>query len=228
MEGHFTQIPPVAGVNECNRDFTPNMVGVNMSATMKPIGWAVLVLLIIVLWFSLRTRQSGNSSKTFQSSGSERSGASAYLGLRNLALQNPPATIQGASIAKPGEALAVLMDWGIPAGTATVAAYADGTASIYLSSGGGYLGGGQSHESIRNAAMRTVEIASELKSLMRPTTTYPLPQSGQVTFYVRTDVGVLTATAPEDNLRSHRSPLYKLGDSAQTIVTEYRLMQQSK
>src|SRR5437879_8162648 len=106
-----------------------------MSATMKPIGWVVLVLLVIVLLFSLRTRQNRNSSKASQSSGSEHSVASAYLGLRNLALQNPPAKIQGASIAKPGEPFAVLMDWGIPAGTATVAAYADGTASIYLSSG---------------------------------------------------------------------------------------------
>jgi hypothetical protein len=195
---------------------------------MKPIGWVVLVLLVIVLWFSLRTRQNRNSSMASQSASSERSGASAYLGLRNLALQNPPAKIQGASVAKPGEPFAVLMDWGIPAGTATVAAYADGTASIYLSSGGGYLGGGQSHESIRNAAMRTVEIASELKSLMQPTTTYPLPQRGQVTFYVRTDAGILTATVPEDDLRSHRSPLYKLGDSAQTIITEYRLIQENK
>jgi hypothetical protein len=196
-----------------------------MCATMKPIGWVVLVLLVIVLWFSLRNR---NSSKASQSSGSERSGESVYLGLRNLALQNPPTKIQAASTAKSGEPFAVLMDWGIPAGTATVAAYTDGTASVYLSSGGGYLGGGQSHESIRNAAMKTVEIASELKSLMQPTTSYPLPQRGQVTFYVRTDAGVLTATASEDGLRSHRSPFYKLGDSAQTIITEYRLMQENK
>ena len=195
---------------------------------MKPIGWVVLVLLVIVLWFSLRTLQNRNSSKASQFAGSERSGESVYLGLRNLALQNPPTKIQGASTAKPGDPFAVLMDWGIPAGTATVAAYADGTASVYLSSGGGYLGGGQSHESIRNAAMKTVEIASELKSLMQPTTTYPLPQRGQVTFYLRTDAGVLTATASEDDLRSHRNPFYKLGDSAQTIITEYRLMQENK
>jgi hypothetical protein len=199
-----------------------------MSSTMKPIGWVVVVLLVIVFWFSMRTRQNRNSSKASQSADSERSGASAYLGLRNLALQNPPAKIQGGSIAKPGEPFAVLMDWGIPAGTATVAAYADGTASIYLSSGGGYIGGGQSHESIRNAAMRTVEIARESKSLMQPTTVYPLPPRGQVTFYVRTDDGVLTATVPEDDLRSHRSPFYKLGDSAQTIITAYRQMQENK
>jgi hypothetical protein len=195
---------------------------------MKPIGWVILVLLVIVLWFFLRTRQHRDSSKPSQSARSERSGASMYLGLRNLALQNPPPKIPGSSTAKPGEPFVVLMDWDISPGTATVAAYTDGTASVYLSSGGGYIGGGQSHESIRNAAMKTVEIASELRSLMQPTTTYPLPQRGQVTFYVRTDAGVLTATVPEDDLRRHRSPFYKLGDSAQTIITEYRLIQGNK
>ncbi len=76
--------------------------------------------------------------------------------------------------------------------------------------------------------MKTVEIAGEMKSFLHPTTTYPLPESGQVTFYVRTDAGVLTATVLVADLRSHRSPLYKLGDSAQNIITEYRLMQEHR
>lgn len=199
-----------------------------MSATMKPMTWVALVLLLAVLWFSLRSRQNRNSYKSSASAAGEPSGPSVYLGLRNLALETPLAKVPSASVAKPGEPFAVLMDWGIPAGTATVAAYADGTASIYLSSGGGYLGGAQSHESIRNAAMRTIEIAGELKSLMQPVVNYPLPQPGQVTFYVRSDAGVVTATASEDDLRSHRSLLYKLGDSAQTIITEYRHVQENK
>lgn len=186
------------------------------------IASAVLALFVIGLWSMIRARQNRYTS------GSSASASSANLGLRNLALQSPLTEVPNAKAAKPGEPFAVLMDWGIPAGTATVAAFADGTASVYLSSGGGFLGGGQAHESIRNAAIKTVEIAGEMKPLMQRTTTYPLPQRGQVTFYVRTDGGVLTATVPEDDLRSHRSPLYKLGDSAQTIITEYRLTQEQK
>jgi hypothetical protein len=117
------------------------------------------------------------------------------------------------------------MDWGIEKGSATVVAIADGTASVYLSSGGGFIGGGQSHESIRVAAKRTVELAVEVQPLMRSTTTYPLAQRGQANFYVLTDAGVFTATASEDDLRRHSSPFYKLGDSAQVIITEYRLIQ---
>jgi hypothetical protein len=188
---------------------------------MKPIiAWVVVALFVVGLWLTLRARQNRDASK------SSASASSSYQGLRNLALQSPLTEVPSAISAKPGEPFAVLMDWGIPAGTATVAAYADGTASVYLSSGGGFLGGGQAHESIRNAAIRTVEIAGELKNLMQPTTTYPLPQRGQVMFYVRTSLGVLTATVPEEELRSHRSPLYRLGDSAQTIITQYRLTQE--
>jgi hypothetical protein len=189
---------------------------------MKPIIGAVIALLIIALWLTIRARQHRDTSR------SSASASSTYLGLRNLALQTPLTEVPSANAAKPGEPFAVLMDWGIPAGTATVAAYADGTASVYLSSGGGFLGGAQAHESIRSAAIKTVEIAGELKALMQPTTTYPLPERGQVTFYVRTDTGVLTATVPQEELRTHRSPLYRLGDSAQTIITEYRMMQEQK
>jgi hypothetical protein len=190
---------------------------------MKPIiVGAVIALLVIGLWLTIRARQNSGSLR------SSASASSVYLGLRNLALQGPRKQVPSDNTAKQGEPFAVLMDWGIPAGTATVAAYADGTASVYLSSGGGFLGGAQAHESIRSAAIKTVEIAGELKALMHPTTTYPLPQRGQVTFYVRTDAGVLTATVLQEELRSHRSPLYKLGDSAQTIITEYRLTQGQK
>jgi hypothetical protein len=127
---------------------------------------------------------------------------------------------------KPTQPYAVLMDWGIEAGTATVVAVADGTGSVYLSSGGGFIGGGQSHESIRAAAKKTVELASDVQPLMQLTTTYPLPRRGQVTFYVLTDVGVFTASASDDDMRGHTSPLYRLGDSAQSIITKYRLTQQ--
>jgi len=180
---------------------------------MKPLTWIIIVVLVAVLWFFVRSRQNYR-----------RADPKVYLGLRNLALQDPQVVKLNADPAKPAQPYVVLMDWGVGRGTATVAAFADGTASIYLSSGGGFLGGGQSHESIRNAAKKMVGIGGELQPLMQPTATYPLPPRGQVTFYVRTDAGVFTASASDDDLRSHRSPFFKLGDAGQTIITEYRLM----
>jgi hypothetical protein len=116
------------------------------------------------------------------------------------------------------------MDWGVTAGTATVVAFSDGNASVYLSSGGGFIGG-SSHESIRKAAQKMVAIAAAFQPDAIATTTYPLPRHAQVVFYFLTDAGVFTANAPEEELSSHRHPLSKLGDAGQNIITQYRLIQ---
>jgi len=196
---------------------------------MKPVGWVIVALLLVVLLLTMRARQNrGLPAGVQRSSKVQTPDPTVYLGLRNLMLQGSRVKFGIGPGSKPTQPYGVLMDWGVPTGSATVVAIADGTASVYLSSGGGFIGGGQSHESIRAAAKRTVEIADEVQPLMQPTTAYPLPQRGQVTFYILTDVGVFTASASDDDLRSHRSPFYKLGDSAQTIITEYRLIQEGK
>lgn len=150
---------------------------------------------------------------------------SIYLGLRDQALNMKREKIGLPTPSKPTQPWTALMDWGLGSGTVTVVAIADGTASVYLSSGGGSIGGGQSHESIRIAAKKMVSVAAEFQPQMRATNLYPLPRPGEVIFYVLTDAGVFTATASEEELSSHRHPLSKLGDAAQEIVTQYRLIQ---
>jgi hypothetical protein len=115
------------------------------------------------------------------------------------------------------------MEWGLREGTVTVVAFSDGTASVYLSSGGGFIGG-SSHESIRKAAQKMVAIAADFQPKALATTTYPLPRQAQVTFYFLTDAGVFTVNAPEQELSGHRHLLSKLGDAGQNIITQYRLI----
>ena len=62
---------------------------------------------------------------------------SAYEGLRGLMFG------RDVQVGEDHSVHAVLMDWNIGKAVASVLAVADGTASVYLSSGGGYLGGGQ-------------------------------------------------------------------------------------
>jgi hypothetical protein len=153
---------------------------------------------------------------------------SIYLGLRDQALNLKREKIGLPAPAKPTQPWAALMDWGLGSGTVTIVAIADGTASVYLSSGGGSIGDGQSHESIRKAAQKMVSVAAEFQPHMRATSSYPVPQTGHVVFYVLTDAGLFTASASEEELSSHRHPFSKLGDAAQEIITQYRLIQQPK
>ena len=118
------------------------------------------------------------------------------------------------------------MDWGVANGTATVVALADGSASIYLSSGGGYLGG-HAQESIRSAAQLAVKLAATAQNQMKPAgTDFPLPGQGQVILYVHSDAGLLTASVPQQDLQSNRYPLSQLANAMQNVITQYRLHQQ--
>jgi len=147
-----------------------------------------------------------------------------YTGLRNLALNHTRSEIGLAPMSTPTEPWGAVMDWGVERGTATVVAFADGSASIYLSNGGGFLGGGQSYESVRSAAKRMVAIAAEFQPQSLKTNTFPLPQRGEITFYLLTDSGVFTVSAPAVELRSHRNPFSKLAEAGMEVVTQYRLI----
>ena len=152
-------------------------------------------------------------------------GKDVYQGLRNLALTGSRAKLGLPATSEPTDPWGIMMDWGVTRGTATVVAFSDGSASIYLSSGGGFLGG-QAHESIRNAAKAMVAAAARCRHQAHAVTSYPLPQQGEVAFYFLTDAGVFTASAPQDALSSHRHPLSELGEAAQAVIAQYRLITQ--
>ena len=101
----------------------------------------------------------------------------------------------------------VLMDWHVDRGTVTVLASADGAASLYLSSGGGFIGGSERVPSIRDAALHAVSLANSLKFHFERTDTTPLPALGDVNFYLTTGSAVLMAVSPEAKLRAGSDPL---------------------
>src|SRR5713226_5270765 len=166
-----------------------------MSSALRVVLLFALIVLCIRLTTTVLTARKNRPQISSATLTSEAKNP--YLGLRSQILELKRDKIGLAAPAKPTEPWAAVMDWGVTNGTATVVAISDGTASIYLSSGGGSIGRGQSHDSICKAAQKMVSVAAEFQSQMRATDTYALPQRGQVTFYVLTDAGVFTATAPQ-------------------------------
>ena len=150
-----------------------------------------------------------------------------YLALRSQALnlkrpQASPTTPDQAS-----DPWAVVMDWGVRAGTATVLAVSDGTASIYYSSGGGSIGGGYARQSIHDGALHAVSIAKRFLGSMQLTESFPLPETGGVAFHILTERGVFGAKASVELLSTNRHPLSELGNAMQAIITQYRIMDSS-
>lgn len=121
-----------------------------------------------------------------------------------------------------GSAWGVIMDLRVDDITVSVVSFADGTASVYLSSGGGFIGGHQ-HEAIRAVAKTFVDAASAALPVMRPSTAHPLPAQGYVTFYARTASITLAAEANEKHLQTAPSgPLAALFAAGHGVITEYR------
>jgi hypothetical protein len=145
-----------------------------------------------------------------------------YRGLRDAALSTPRSRIGLPPAATPTTPWGVVMDWTTTNGIATVVALSDGTASIYLSSGGGYIGG-QSKAPISNAAKQAVLLAASCQPQAPSTTTFPLPEGKQVIFYLLTDKGVFTASGDEQELQNGTQQLSKLANAMQEIITQYRL-----
>ena len=121
----------------------------------------------------------------------------------------------------------VLMEMGFRDAVATLATFADGSASLYISSGGGVIGAGQ-HQPVRDEAERFLFVVQQSLAEFQPASDTPLPSEGRVRFYVRTFDSTLTAEADEKLLgnRLHKlSPVFLAGHA---VLTQMRLISESR
>lgn len=189
-------------------------------------GLILAIVAIVLVYLVMRSRR-GAVAPEPQPSPPKASPEVIYQGLRNMVLCGTRERFGLAQTSTPTEPWGIVMDWGVTNGTATVMALSDGSASIYLSGGGGYLGG-QKEESIRDAAHLAVRTAAEFQPQMKQTTEYALPASGEVIFYALTDAGTFTASARESELREADHPFLRLGNAMQNVITQYRILEQWK
>src|SRR5262245_6300635 len=119
----------------------------------------------------------------------------------------------------------VLMETGLARGGAySLVVLADGTTSLYFSTGGGIIGAGE-HTSVRQASGAMLSEANRLRNETKVTEATPLPSSGQVVFYLLSNTGTLTASGAEAALgggKEHLSPLFFAGHN---VIAEVRKAQ---
>src|SRR5687768_16870875 len=87
---------------------------------------------------------------------------------------------------------AVVFDWGIGDGAATLVAFDDGTTSLYFSGGGGVIGAG-AHDAVKRATVAFREEAARVRSQLGPSNAFPLPVGETSVFYIVTDSATLTS-----------------------------------
>jgi hypothetical protein len=118
------------------------------------------------------------------------------------------------------------MEIGFPEGAATLVALADGTTSMYTSTGGGTIGGGQ-HDSVAqrtHAFLRVVEHHLDALGDLDPA----LPSAGQVHLRALTYAGSLGVIAPEEELGNGEGPLSAIFFAGHDVITAIRQVEQDE
>ena len=141
--------------------------------------------------------------------------------LRDRALGVEPATLGLSPTEDHAHVWGVLMETGYPGAVVTLVALADGTASLYFSSGGGVIGAGE-HASVRKAVDGILTAAEAHLATFVTTATTPLPEIGRVRFYVRTFTGMLSGEAGEADLGYNRHPLSPVFHAGHCVITAVR------
>jgi len=146
-----------------------------------------------------------------------------YSDLRNQALTGSRAAFALGPAPAEAPAWGVLMETGVPDGSYTLVSMSDGSASLYLSSGGGVIGGIE-HERVRRVSEAFVRFAGQSLAEMAATREFPLPRTGRTVFYVLTDSGVFTSEADENALVEEHHALSRLFYAGHDVITELRLV----
>lgn len=150
-----------------------------------------------------------------------------YMGLRNMALNVRHEQLKLLIPSDQTKIFGVVMDWDLGGGTMTLITYQTGDASMYLSSGGGVIGGGQ-HENVNKASKEFVSMSQSYLENSLKTDTTTLPDKECFKFYFLTNKGKFVAQESIDNIENRTSKWLELFESANSVITELRLITQNK
>ena len=148
-------------------------------------------------------------------------------GMRELALSLTAADLNLEPIEARPHVWGAIMELGYPQAVASLCAFADGTVSLYISTGGGIIGAG-ANSSVREEAERFLTIVEAHVADFERADETPLPSRGRVRFYVRTFQTTLTAEADEQDLGHNRHKLSPVFHAAHAVITQMRLVSEKQ
>lgn len=146
--------------------------------------------------------------------------ADAVGALRTRALTSAADTL-GVALPTLPRVWGAIMEIGFPDAAATLVCFADGSTSLYFSSGGGMIGAGE-RPPVRAAAAEFLQAAERALSEFAPSNVAPLPAPGRVRFYLRTSDGLMTQEADEQELGRGRGPLAPLFHAGHAVIARLR------
>ena len=155
--------------------------------------------------------------------GAQADPAEAYLGLRRLALGLTAGSL-GSGCPADAPVVALLMESGMSGAVATLVGVADGTTSLYYSTGGGVIGAG-TRRGVSAATDHWLQTCGALLEHLSPIHDAALPGEGVTQFVAVTPGGLLGAGAPMADLGERRHVLSPLFYAGHDVISRIRLTQ---
>jgi hypothetical protein len=148
-----------------------------------------------------------------------------FADMRRMLISAKPADLGMQPTARLPRVWAAMMEMRLEHGYVTVASLADGTTSLYMSSGGGILGGGE-HQAVQVATFSFLGAVEAGLDKLSPVAEPPLPAPGTIRLHALTYWSPGTLEAPEAEVMEGRHPLGWMFDAGNDVVTQLRLLQQ--
>jgi hypothetical protein len=140
-----------------------------------------------------------------------------YASLRDAALALTPDQLGIAPLPAAVQVYGIVMDWNVGNGIATLTAYHSGDASIYLSNGGGWVGGGE-HPTVQKTVELFLQQGQNYPSEAQLTQSTPLPDTNGVFFYLLTPNGLQLGKTDLPAMEAGTSPWLPLFNAANLVV----------
>jgi hypothetical protein len=150
-----------------------------------------------------------------------------YHALRDQILNLDPAEAGMPQAPGGPKVWGVVMDVGMSGGTATLVALADGTTSMYTSTGGGIIGGGF-HRPVVDATKALLTRAEDHLAYLTPGGHPDLPGRGRVVIRALTYGGAASAEASDDELARRRHPLSPVFYAAHEVIAQLRIIDERR
>jgi hypothetical protein len=154
--------------------------------------------------------------------------AQTYLQLRDRILSLNPEELQLTPSISAPHVWGVLVETGYEIGAATLVSFADGTTSLYYSTGGGLLGSSDYTPLAEASKILVSEAERHLQHMSKSKEEISLPSVGQVSFIVLTFSGAFSAQAPEEQLASGSHSLSLLYTKARTTMEQLHILSDKK
>lgn len=145
----------------------------------------------------------------------------AFMGLRSQVLNLTTEEFGVTRENFPYDIWGLVMESGMDEGSYSLVCLADGTTSIYYSSGGGILGAG-GHESVQTACKYLLSGANHFFRLASFSDNQTLPNKGETVFYFLGHEGARKYSAPTNELGNNKDSLSKLFHASHMVISKIR------